>query len=40
MLNLKPNEMGAESFKPKRQAAQNAGQRIREIIQEEDENIE
>ena len=26
----------AESFKPKRQAAQNAGQRIREIIQEED----
>ena len=25
-----------ESFKPKRQAAQNAGQRIREIIQEED----
>ena len=30
----------AESFKPKRQAAQNAGQRIREIIQEEDENIE
>ena len=29
-----------ESFKPKRQAAQNAGERIREIIPEEDENIE
>ena len=30
----------AESFKLKRQAAVNAGQRFREIIQEEDENIE